>query len=246
MVYPAPLMYPREWHFEVQNINAVSFLESLPDESVDLFVTDPPYPSLESHRSVGTTTRLQRSWFPVIHSMDTWAQLFRRMYCALRPDRHAYIMCDQTTYRDFFPLLSEAGFTVWKALVWRKSRIGLGYHYRAQHELILFAEKGKRRLANLGISDVIEAKLQPGERVDYPTQKPVALGEVLIGQSAKPGELVCDPFCGCGSFGVAALTLDCAFLGADLDLHATELSTSRLAMLGTPATFKLRGQPRLF
>lgn len=246
MASQAFVRYPSAFHFEIRQCDILKFLESLPDESIDLFVTDPPYPSLEKHREVGTTTRLQGAWFSTIDRLDTWARIFRLFYGALKWDRHAYIMCDQPTYRAFFPMLEAAGFTVWKALVWKKPRIGMGYHYRAQHELILFAEKGKRRLADLGVPDVLEARLQPGERLDYGAQKPVGLGQILIGQSAKRGELVCDPFMGSGSFGVAALHEQCAFIGNDAGTYAYELSSARLACHGTPATFRLRGQPRLF
>jgi hypothetical protein len=47
--------------FQVANADAVTWLRDLPDGSVDLVVTDPPYESLEKHRSVGTTTRLTHS-----------------------------------------------------------------------------------------------------------------------------------------------------------------------------------------
>jgi site-specific DNA-methyltransferase (adenine-specific) len=41
--------------------DAVEFLREMPDGSVDLIITDPPYESLEKHRSHGTTTRLRHS-----------------------------------------------------------------------------------------------------------------------------------------------------------------------------------------
>ncbi len=51
--------------------DAVEWLSTLPDASVDLLITDPPYESLEKHRAVGTTTRLKNSkgssnqWFSI-------------------------------------------------------------------------------------------------------------------------------------------------------------------------------------
>ena len=57
--------------FELSAADAVSWLRGLPEESVDLLVTDPAYESLEKHRAVGTTTRLKHSksssndWFRV-------------------------------------------------------------------------------------------------------------------------------------------------------------------------------------
>lgn len=43
--------------FRLAELDAVTWLRSLPDASVDLAVTDPPYESLEKHRAVGTTTK---------------------------------------------------------------------------------------------------------------------------------------------------------------------------------------------
>ncbi len=45
----------------LNNGDAVDWLRLLPDQSVDLVVTDPPYESLEKHRATGTTTRLKHS-----------------------------------------------------------------------------------------------------------------------------------------------------------------------------------------
>ena len=69
----------------------------------------------------------------------------------------------------------------------------MGYHYRSTYEFILFFEKGKRKLADLGISDVIaEKRIHNG----YPTEKPVRVNEILISQSCVPGEIVIYPFMG--------------------------------------------------
>ena len=53
------------------------------------------------------------------------------------------------------PEAERAGFKFWKPLVWDKRTIGMGYHYRARCEFILFFEKGKRRLNDLGVADVL-------------------------------------------------------------------------------------------
>ena len=47
--------------YQLSQGDAVEWLRSLPAESVDLVITDPPYESLEKHRAIGTTTRLMVS-----------------------------------------------------------------------------------------------------------------------------------------------------------------------------------------
>jgi site-specific DNA-methyltransferase (adenine-specific) len=199
-------------------------------ESVDLFVTDPPYESLEKHRAIGTTTRLKHSksssndWFRVFPNAR-FPELFAEIYRVLAKNRHFYLFCDAETMFVAKPLAEAAGFKFWKPLVWDKVKIGMGYHYRARHEFVLFFEKGKRKLADLGVPDVIEV---PRVHGGYPTEKPVAVTEVLVRQSTLPGEIVADPFMGSGSSGVAALKLGRRFYGTDIAPAAIELTKSRL------------------
>lgn len=200
------------------------------DGDADLIITDPPYESLERHRKVGTTTRLKQSkgssnqWFEVI-SNERLPALFEACYRALKPNSHFYMFCDAETMFVAKPMGEAAGFKFWKPIVWDKQRLGMGYHYRARHEFILFFEKGKRRLHDLGVPDVLSFP-----RVDrgYPTEKPVALSELLIRQSSEPGGLVLDPFCGSGSVGVAALRARMEFMGVDVSPHAVSVATRRM------------------
>jgi site-specific DNA-methyltransferase (adenine-specific) len=127
------------------------------------------------------------------------------------------------------PEAERVGFKFWKPLVWDKRTIGMGYHYRARYEFILFFEKGKRRLNDLGIADIIvESRIHRG----YPAEKPVRVSEVLINQSTKPGEVVADPFMGSGSVGVAAVKNGRRFIGTDLNPGAVRITSDRLKEYG--------------
>jgi site-specific DNA-methyltransferase (adenine-specific) len=216
--------------FWLSSIDAIDYLRSLTDSSVDLAITDPPYESLEKHRSIGTTTRLKHSkassnnWFSIFPN-SRFADLFRELYRVLRRDSHLYFFCDAETAFVAKPIAEAAGFKFWKPLIWDKKRIGMGYHYRARYEFILFFEKGKRRLNDLGVSDIIEA---PRIYNGYPTEKPVVVSEVLVRQSSSSGDLVVDPFMGSGSVGVAAVKLGRDFSGSDTCAEAVSASRARL------------------
>jgi site-specific DNA-methyltransferase (adenine-specific) len=210
--------------------DAVEWLRGLPDESIDLVVTDPPYESLEKHRAIGTTTRLKHSkassndWFRIFPNAR-FPELFHQVYRVLARDRHFYLFSDAETMFVAKPIAEAAGFKFWKPLVWDKKTIGMGYHYRSRHEFILFFEKGKRRLADLSIPDIIT---HPRVHGGYPTEKPAAVSEVLIGQSTVPGEIVADPFIGSGSAGVAAVALGRRFVGTDIAPGAVTLAAERI------------------
>src|SRR5215510_1973551 len=220
--------------FELSNQDAVAWLRTLPDASVDLLITDPAYESLEKHRAVGNPTRLKHSkassndWF-IVFPNARFAELFDEAYRVLRDDTHFYLFCDAETMFVAKPEAERAGFKFWKPLVWDKRTIGMGYHYRARYEFILFFEKGKRRLNDLGVADIISV---PRIHRGYPAEKPVDVSAILVGQSSQPGEVVADPFMGSGSVGVAAVTAGRRFLGTDLNPDAVRLSAQRLSELG--------------
>jgi site-specific DNA-methyltransferase (adenine-specific) len=220
--------------FDVSVLDAVDWLRAQPAESVDLIVTDPAYESLEKHRAIGTTTRLKHSkassndWFSVFPNAR-FGELFDEAFRVLKRHTHLYLFCDAETMFVAKPEAERAGFRFWKPLVWDKQTIGMGYHYRARYEFILFFEKGKRRLNDLGVADVIPV---PRIHRGYPAEKPPAVSEVLIKQSTAPDEVVADPFMGSGSVGVAALRHGRRFRGTDLNPEAVRLSAERLRRFG--------------
>lgn len=231
---------------QLAQLDAVEWLRTLRTATADLVITDPPYESLEKHRAVGTTTRLKHSksssndWFSIFPN-SRFPELFAEIHRVLKRNAHFYLFCDQETMFVAKPLAEAAGFKFWKPLIWDKRRIGMGYHYRARYECILFLEKGKRRLNDLGIADVIEV---PRVRAGYPTEKPVAVAEVLVHQSSDPGELVVDPFMGSGSFGVGAVRAGRCFAGSDISKNAVATASRRLREAGaTPKTCVARNAP---
>ncbi|MCK8502037.1 DNA-methyltransferase [Myxococcus fulvus] len=213
--------------------DAITWLRTLPSSSVDVLITDPPYESLEKHRAVGTTTRLKHSksssndWFSIFPN-KRFPELFSESYRVLKNNRHFYLFCDAETMFIAKPMAESAGFKFWKPLVWDKKYIGMGYHYRSRYELILFFEKGKRRLSNLGIPDILEA---PRITKGYPTEKPTSIPSTLIKQSTASGEIVCDPFMGSGSTGVAAISEGRVFWGCDISLNSLLETQKRLNLL---------------
>ena len=236
--------------FELSTQDAVSWLRERPAESVDLLVTDPAYESLEKHRAVGTTTRLKHSkassndWFKIFPNAR-FEELFAEVYRVLKKNTHFYLLCDAETMFIAKPEAERAGFRFWKPLVWDKRTIGMGYHYRARYEFVLFFEKGKRRLNDLGIADVISV---PRIHGGYPAEKPPELADVLIRQSSARGDVVADPFMGSGSVGVAAARLGRRFLGNDLNPEAVRIAAQRLRPFGDgrePADMPASRQPDL-
>lgn len=223
--------------YALSQVDAVEWLDGLLPTSVDLVITDPPYESLEKHRAIGTTTRLKKSkassneWFRIFPN-ERLAGFFRAAFRVMGRNSHLYMFCDPDTLWHAVPAAEAAGFRFWKPIVWDKLTLGLGYHYRRQYEFILFFEKGKRRLQDLGVPDVLRAKRVHG---GYPTEKPVEVLRTLVRQSSSPQQLVCDPFFGSGATGEAAILEGRRFIGTDVNVEAGVVAHERLRAAGAQA-----------
>ncbi len=85
------------------------------------------------------------------------------------------------------------------------------------------------------------------EREGYPTQKPLALLERVIKASSKPGDVVLDAFCGCGTALIAAQKLDREWIGMDVSPTACRVMAQRLkkvCKLHEGTDFHVRDMPR--
>ena len=87
---------------------------------------------------------------------------------------------------------------------------------------------------------------QAQERLKYATQKPEALLERIIKASSNEGDIVLDPFCGCGTAVVAALRLNRRWIGIDITPLATNLIKTRLTDIFVSwrfANYEVIGEP---
>ena len=92
-------------------------------------------------------------------------------------------------------------------------------------------------------SDVDPINPRAAERLGYPTQKPVALLERVIAASSNPGDVVLDPFCGCGTALVAAQKLDRQWIGIDVTYLSIAVMKARLKDSFGLADVEVIGQP---
>jgi len=97
------------------------------------------------------------------------------------------------------------------------------------------------------ILDIPPLSSHSKERLGYPTQKPVALLERIIQASSNPGDVVLDPFCGCGTALAAAQKLGRAWIGIDITHLAINLIQARLKRdfgLEPGKDYKVEGTPK--
>jgi len=131
------------------------------------------------------------------------------------------------------------------------------------HEPILIDEKGRKYQRNIKFGKEYRYYLDKGvlpndwwsdlqainpsakERLGYPTQKPEALLERIIKASSKEGDLVLDPFCGCGTTVAVAQRLNRKWIGIDITYLAIDIIKKRLEKSGLKkgTDFTIKGEP---
>ncbi|MES2337350.1 MAG: DNA methyltransferase [Pseudomonadota bacterium] len=94
------------------------------------------------------------------------------------------------------------------------------------------------------ITDIPPLNSQAQERLGYPTQKPLALLERIIAASSNPGDVVLDPFCGCGTAVHAAQKLDRQWIGIDVTHLAISLIEKRMRAAFPGIAFTVEGTPK--
>ena len=93
-------------------------------------------------------------------------------------------------------------------------------------------------------TDISPLNSQAQERLGYPTQKPLALLERIIAASSNEGDVVLDPFCGCGTAVHAAQKLGRQWLGIDVTHLAISLIEKRMKDAFPGIAFHVEGRPQ--
>lgn len=94
------------------------------------------------------------------------------------------------------------------------------------------------------INDIGPISAQAQERLGYPTQKPLALLERIIAASSSEGDVILDPFCGCGTAVHAAEKLKRKWVGIDVTHLAISLIEKRMKDAYPELSFEVKGRPQ--
>ena|ERR1041385_1325098 len=200
--------------------DALRILKQLPDKSIDLVVTDPPYGDNIAYGSHNRT--IAGNEHPLV-ALAVMAECYR----VLKANTSAYMFCGSRHLgflRTFFQNYSKYGMR--DVLIWDKMLRGQAYGFRRQYECILVLEKGKPRYRSPGLSNVL--RFQRVRAMRHPHEKPVELIETLIQQSSDEQDVVLDPCIGSGTTALAARELNRHFIGIDCDPSYYQIAKTRL------------------
>ena len=203
-------------------------MKEIPDGSVDLVLTDPPYGmDYQSNRRVKTPK------FNKIDNDDNleWLPVFvKDLHRTMRDNTAIFVFCSWHNV-DLFKKQIECVFTLKNILVWVKNNHGSGDlkgSYAPKHEFVLYAHKGRCLLRDGRRPDILEFPKVSGSKMVHPTEKPVDLCKRLILDASDVNATVLDPFMGSGTTGVACVNTGRKFIGIERDPQYFKIAKDRI------------------
>jgi adenine-specific DNA-methyltransferase len=211
-------------------------MRGMPQESIDLIVTDPPY--LVAYRSRDGRT---------LTGDDTSAWLepsAAAMYRLLKPNRYCVSFYGWHKVEQFMAAWKRAGFRPVGHFVFVKQYASSAGHTRYYHENAYLLAKGRPRPSYRPIRDVLRWRYTGN--LLHPTEKPVYALLPLIRAYSDSTDIVLDPFAGSGSTAIAALELGRRFIAIEKDARYYRSAAERIreyTRSGTPVPRQDMQQP---
>lgn len=208
--------------------DCLELMKNIPDNSVDLLLTDPPY------------------------GID-----FQSRYYNDKTKKKPKILNDKKPFTDFIPLIKSKiaktggilSFTRWdvqqifidefirnglkpkNVLIWDKKSNGMGNLKKAfgsRYESIIWVPNDDFKFKNGRPQDLISVPRVPPCKLIHPNEKPVELLEFLIKKTTSQNATVCDCFMGSGSTGIACINTNRNFIGVELDEKYYKIAEERI------------------
>lgn len=210
---------------ELYHGDCLEVLKNLPDNSVDMVLTDPPYGiDFQSNRRVGRFAK-------ILNDKTPFVEFIQHLPRILKPEGCAMIFTKWDKQQVFIDELIKHGLKPKNILIWDKVVHGMGDLKRAfgsRYESIIFVANNEFRFNSKRPTDIVQCMKINSQHLIHPNQKPVALLENLIEKCTKENQTVLDCFMGSGSTGVACVNTGRKFIGIELDERYFEVASDRI------------------
>jgi len=222
---------------KIYNMDCLEGMEQIPNESIDLVVTDPPYKTTSRGNAGNSGGMLQKKINmkgKVFKHNDIDPKVYiPEIFRVLKDGSHFYIMTNHINLQNMLNICTENGFHFIKSLIWNKGNKIMGQFYMSQFEYILFFRKGKgKKINKCGTADILnipnkKTKGSDGKNL-HDTEKPVELMKVLIENSSQENQIVLDPFMGSGTTAIACINTNRNYIGFEIDPDYYEAALERI------------------
>lgn len=237
------MMKNSDWQKCILNKDSRNVISRIPDNSIDLILTDPPY-NIGKH-STGNIPIHGRSamnndvadWDWVDFNPEEWADEFVRI---LKPTGNLFIFTSYNQIGRWYDSLDHK-FDTSNFMVWHKTNPApkiFKAGFLNSCEMIFTCWNKKHTwnfISQAEMHNFIESPIcMRPERISdpkHPAQKPLLILRKLIKIASNEGDIVFDPFMGVGSIGVAALELGRRFIGVELNSKYYDAAKNRIEKL---------------
>jgi site-specific DNA-methyltransferase (adenine-specific) len=212
--------------------DCLEVMKDIPNNSVDMIVTDVPYKVISGGRSKaknqpsGILSKNDGKIFE--HNDIEPSKYMSELYRVLKEGTHCYIFINFINLTNMITEAERVGFKMHTLLVWKKNNKTPSRWYMKNQEYILFMRKGKAKpVRDGGVGHILEFNNIIGNKL-HPCEKPVDLLELLIKNSSNENDVVLDCFMGSGSTGVACVNTNRKFIGVELDETYFNIAKERI------------------
>lgn len=215
---------------KIYNEDCLEGMKRIPDNSVDLIVTDPPY--LVNYKTNRRKDKSHR--FNNVILNDDNEQLIidyiNECYRIMKPNTAMYMFCSSSKV-DFFKQQLEKKFKIKNMIIWVKNNHTAGdlqASFGRKYEIIFLVNKGRKKLEGKRITDVWFFDKVSGKKQIHQNEKPVDLLEQCINKHSVEGDIVFDGFIGGGSTAIACMNTNRNYIGFELDEEYYKLAKERI------------------
>ena len=240
------MIWPNDYLNQVLQGDCLEIMKGIPDKSVDLVLTDPPYGLNYNQNDLASCRESVFGGKPenerpngIDNDGPEAIEIFDKFLIEAKRilKKGACCCCCCCCGGGPKPLFAEwtllmdrrIGFK--QAVVWNKMGLGMGMHYRRNYEFLLIAQNGSPCHRWNGGNDtpnlISMPKIIP-QSDEHPTAKPVDLMKYFIELHSDRGDIVLDPFFGHGTTGVAAKLLDRQFIGIEISEKYCQIARQRI------------------
>ena len=217
----------------IEQGDCLNLLKQLPDKSIDLVVTDPPY--VIDNKGGGLYTQEDKQYVKQLESIkDGFSTEVLDELCRVMKNINIYLWCSQ---KQLFPLIEyfvEGKKCNFNLITWHKTNPipACGNKYLTDTEYCLFfREKGVKIYGEFSTKFtyyVTPLNQKDKKLYNHPTIKPLDIIQNLVVNSSMEGDLVLDPFLGSGTTAVACVNTNRHYIGFELDKGYYDIACKRL------------------
>ena len=218
----------------IYNMDCLEGMQRIPDKSIDLIVTDPPYKFENKgggfYADNNSTKRVYLDSLRNINCTEFEPMPFLNVVKPKMKKFYGYFFCNKFLIEEYIKFARENRYN-FDVLVMAKSNPIPSYnnHHLSDLEyIIMIRDKGTYFSKHKDIDDYRKFYMTNCKKGIHPSEKPVNLIERFIKVSAKEGDIVLDPFVGSGTTAIACINTNRNYIGFELDKHYCEIANERI------------------